>query len=58
MTQKFKEWVVVEDELKVFNVTIFKYTYSVCGMKRLSDKGISKGNEWWKNDFERIITEK
>ena len=58
-----EEWVIhrereigdVENEWMAFKDAVIRCASRVCGMKRLSKKGIRKGSEWWSEEVERLV---
>ena len=41
-----------------FRDAVIRCATNVCGMKRLSKRGIRKGSEWWSEEVERLVKSK
>ena len=48
----------VEEEWMAFKNAVIRCARSACGMKRLSNRGIRKGSEWWSEEVERVVKKK
>ena len=61
-----EEWLVhkvgevgsVEEEWMAFKNAVNRCAENVCGMKRLSKRGIRKGSEWWNEEMEGLVRRK
>ena len=52
------EWRGVEEEWDSFKETVCKSAVEVCGMRRVRERGIKKGSEWWNEGVKKVLTEK
>ena len=48
----------VEEEWMAFKNAVIRCASRVCGMKRLSKRGIRKGSEWWNEEVARLMKNK
>lgn len=55
MVHKEREHGDVEEEWEVFKNAVVSCASRVCGMKRLSNRGIRKGSEWWNDEVARLV---
>ena len=53
--QKEREIGNVEEEWMAFKNAVIRCASNVCGMKRLSKRGIRRASEWWNQDVERLV---
>ena len=58
MIHKERELGSVEEEWMAFKNSVIACTSRVCGMKRLSKRGIRKGSEWWNVEVAQIMMNK
>ena len=58
MVHKERELGDVEEEWEAFRNAVVSCASRVCGMKRLSKRGIRKGSEWWNDEVARLVRDK